>query len=202
MMLVMMPISGFLLSKVDPRGMMAFGFASTAISLYYLASHLSLQMDFRTAAMLRAYQTIGLAFIFLPSSTLVYAGLPREKNNQISAMNSFVRNIGGSIGIALITTLLTRQAQKHIVYMSARTGVGTPVFNQMTNGLTQTFAQHGAAHPQQLAWGRISGLVTAQATTLAYVDIISGLALLVACLVPLVMIMRRPKPGAVAPPAH
>ncbi len=128
--------------------------------------------------------------------------VPREKNNQVSGINNFVRNIGGSVGIALITTLLTRQAQKHVVYMSARTGVGTPVFNQMTNGLTQTFAQHGAAHPQQLAWGRISGLVGAQATTLAYVDIITGLALLVACLVPLVMIMRRPKPGDAPQPVH
>lgn len=202
MMLLMMPISGWLVSKVDPRGMMAFGFLATSASLFYIASHLSLQMDFGTAAMLRTYQTIGLAFIFLPSSTLVYAGLPREKNNQISAMNSFVRNIGGSIGIALIATMLTRQAQKHMVYMSARTGTGTPAFNQMASGISATLAQKGVAHPTEQAWARISGLVSGQATTLAYVDIISALALLVACLAPFVLIMRRPKPGQAPPQAH
>jgi DHA2 family multidrug resistance protein len=202
MMLLMMPIAGYLLGKFDPRAMMAFGFAATAVSLYYLAAHLSLQMDFKTAALLRAYQTIGLAFIFLPSSTLVYAGLPREKNNQISAMNSFVRNIGGSIGIALISTLLTRKAQEHIVSMSARTGPGSPPFERLSNGLASTLAHRGVAHPTQQALSRISGLVTGQATTLAYIDIIYELALLVACLVPFVMIMRRPKPGAAPPPAH
>jgi len=59
-------------------------------------------MDFRTAFMMRTYQMVGLAFIFVPQNVLAYVGVPREKNNQISSMNSFVRNIGGSIGIALI----------------------------------------------------------------------------------------------------
>ena len=202
MMLLMMPVAGALVSRVDPRGMMAFGFLATAISLYHIAVNLSLQMDFYTAAMLRTYQTIGLAFIFLPSSTLVYAFLPREKNNQISAMNSFVRNIGGSIGIALISTMLTRGAQKHMVYMSARTGNGTGAFTQLANGLAGTLAQKGVAHPTQQAYDRISGLLSGQATTLAYIDIISGLALLVACLTPLVLIMRRPQAGSAPPPAH
>ena len=48
-------------------------------------------------------RSLGLAFIFIPSNTLSYVGVPREKNNQISSMISFVRNIGGSIGIALIS---------------------------------------------------------------------------------------------------
>ncbi len=74
-----------------------------------MATHLSLGMDFGSAAMLRTYQCIGLPFIFLPSNTLAYLGIPREKNNQVSGMNAFVRNIGGSIGIALIVTFLTRQ---------------------------------------------------------------------------------------------
>ena len=124
-----------------------------------MASHLSLQMDFLTAAMLRTYQTVGLAFIFLPSSILAYVGTPREKNNQISAMNSFVRNIGGSIGIAVISTMLTRQAQKHQVYMTAHTTPGSGAFGQLASGITQTLTQKGAAHPQQQAYARIAGMI-------------------------------------------
>jgi MFS transporter, DHA2 family, multidrug resistance protein len=202
MMLLMMPIAGQLVSRVDPRGMMCFGFLATAASLFYIASHLSLQIDFGTAAMLRTYQTIGLAFIFLPSSILAYVGTPREKNNQISAMNSFVRNIGGSIGIALISTMLTRQAQKHQVYMSARTDAGSAVFRNLASGITQTLAQKGVAHPQQQAYQRIGDMVTGQATTLAYIDIITTLAIMVAVLAPFVLIMRKPKPGGPAPAAH
>jgi DHA2 family multidrug resistance protein len=197
-----MPIAGKLVSRVDQRYMMAFGFLATAVSLYYMATHLNLQIDFRTAAMLRAYQTLGLAFIFLPSSILAYVGTPREKNNQISAMNSFVRNIGGSIGIALISTMLTRQAQKHQAYMSAHTDPGSAAFRQLASGMAQTLAQKGVAHPQQQAYERIGGLITGQATTLAYIDIITVMAVVVALLSPFVMIMRRPKPGGPAPAVH
>jgi DHA2 family multidrug resistance protein len=202
MMLLMMPIAGQLVSRVDPRAMMCFGFLATAASLYYIATHINLQIDFGTAAMLRTYQTLGLAFIFLPSSILAYVGAPREKNNQISAMNSFVRNIGGSIGIALISTMLTRQAQKHQAYMSAHTDAGSTALRQLASGLTQTLALKGVAHPQQQAYGRIGEMITGQATTLAYIDIIAVMALAVALLSPLVMIMRKPKAGGPAPAAH
>ena len=160
-------------------------------------------MDFATAAKLRTYQTLGLAFIFLPSSILAYVGTPREKNNQISAMNSFVRNIGGSIGIAVISTMITRSAQKHQVYMTAHTGPGAMAFTQMAGGISQTLAHKGQPFAQQQAYARIAGLISGQATTLAYIDIISLLAILVACLSPLVLIMRRPpRTGEAPPPAH
>jgi DHA2 family multidrug resistance protein len=203
MMLVMMPIAGQLVNRIDQRLMMAIGFIATGLSLFYIATHLSLQMDFRTAAMLRTYQTIGLAFIFLPSSILAYVGTPREKNNQIAAMNSFVRNIGGSIGIAVISTMLTRQAARHQVYLASHTSPGASAFEQMASGMTQQLAQKGVAHPQHQAYARIAGLITGQATTLAYIDIISVLGVVVICLSPLVLLMRRPpKTGGPPPPVH
>ncbi len=201
-MLIMMPIAGALVSRIDPRLLMAVGFFGTAAALRFMATHLSLQIDFGTAFLLRTFQAAGLAFIFLPSSTLVYVGVPREKNNQVSAMNSFVRNIGGSIGIAMITTLVTRQAAKHQNYMVARAGPGSPAFEQMAGGLTQTLAQHGVPHPIQQAYARIAGMITGQATTLAYIDVISAMALVVAALTPFVLLMRRPKEGGSAPAMH
>ena len=82
-MMVMMPLAGFLVSRVDPRMMMGFGFAATSSALYFMATHLNLGIDFRTAATMRTLQTAGLAFIFLPSNTLAYVGIPREQNNQV-----------------------------------------------------------------------------------------------------------------------
>ena len=84
-----------------------------------MSTHLTMGIDFGTAAMLRVYQTMGLAFIFIPSNTLAYVGVPRTKNNQVSGMNAFIRNIGGSIGIAVISTFLMRLAQVHQNYMVA-----------------------------------------------------------------------------------
>jgi DHA2 family multidrug resistance protein len=199
-MMIMMPVAGILVSRVDPRVLMSIGFAATASALYYIATHLSTTMDFGTAAMLRTYQSLGLAFIFIPSNTLAYVGVPREKNNQVSSMNSFIRNVGGSIGIALISTMVTRQTQKHETYMAGRISHGNGAFEQMVNGMTQTLSRAGigAAEASHQAYGRVTGLMQQQAVTLSYVDVMYALALIVGCLVPLSFIMKRPPRGPVS----
>jgi DHA2 family multidrug resistance protein len=196
-MLVGMPIAGFLVSRVDPRAMMACGFAMTAWSLYNLASNINLGLDFTTAFMMRVYQTAGLAFIFLPSNTLAYVGVPREKNNQISSMNSFVRNLGGSIGIATITAILTRQAQKHTSYLTAQTFAGNRPFENLRGGLANLYRGSGPGLAKQKAYEQISGLIQRHAVTLAYTDVLYGLTIVVVILVPLVLIMKRPPKPAV-----
>jgi MFS transporter, DHA2 family, multidrug resistance protein len=192
MMMVMMPIAGILVSRVDPRYMMVCGFGMTALSLFHMSTHLTLGIDFGTAAMLRVYQTMGLAFIFIPSNTLAYVGIPRTKNNQVSGMNAFIRNIGGSIGIAVISTFLTRLAQMHQTYMVVHAHAGNPVFDSMMRGV-----------PQQQGYARVYQTIQAQASNLAYVDIVRIMAVVVTCLIPLVFLMRRGAPPAGdAPPAH
>jgi DHA2 family multidrug resistance protein len=205
MMMFMMPISGFLVSKVDQRMLMSFGFGVTAIALYHMTTHMTLGMDFHTAAMLRVYQVMGLAFIFIPSNTLSYVGVPREKNNQISSMISFIRNIGGSIGIALISTLITRDTQTRINHLSGHMNNGNPQFTAMFNGLVATLQSQGLAQAEAVrqAYGRMNGLLMQQASALAYTDVVSWMVVVVACLVPLTFIMKRPpKDAGEAPPMH
>jgi DHA2 family multidrug resistance protein len=205
-MIVMMPIAGMLVSRMDQRLMIAIGFASTALSLLYL-THLYIGIDFRTVAMMRIYQTLGLAFIFLPSNTLAYLGVPRIKNNQVSGINSFARNVGGSIGIAILTTFLLRQSQRHLTYLTAHTVPGNPAFDSMIRNLSGAFLRDGhvATGPfgaTQQAYGQLWGIMQAQAASLAYIDVISGMAVIVVCLIPFVFLMKRPpKTSADNPPA-
>ncbi len=204
-MMVMMPISGFLVSKVDQRALMSVGFGMTAAALYYMTTHMTLGMDFRTAAMLRIYQVAGLAFIFIPSNTLSYVGVPREKNNQISSMISFIRNIGGSIGIALIATLITRGTQRRMTYLSGNMNNGNMHFRQMFDGLVASLHSQGISQSEaaKQAYARMAGLLQQQAMALAYTDVVSWMVIVVACLTPLTFIMKRPpKGGGDAPPMH
>jgi DHA2 family multidrug resistance protein len=196
-MLVMMPIAGFLVSRVDPRMMMGFGFATTSSALFFIATHINRGMDFGTASLMRTLQTSGLAFIFLPSNTLAYVGIPREQNNQVSGMNAFVRNIGGSIGIALLSTMLTRVAQQNQNILVRHAYVGNPAFDNLVSGISQTLRNAGldATLATQQAYARVMGLLQGQARTIAYVQVITIMAAIVACLVPLPMIMRRPPAG-------
>ena len=205
LMMFMMPLSGFLSGKMDPRILLGFGFGVTSLGLYHLASHLSLQIDFTTAALLRAYQVAGLAFIFIPSNVLSYQGVPREKNNQVSSMMNFVRNIGGSIGIALVGTFVTRTTQIRQSNLSAKMQDGNPKFRAMFDGISATLQSHGLSPAQasRQAYGRLAMLLQQQASALAYKDVVAILAVIVACLIPLAFVMQKPaaRPGEL-PPAH
>ena len=204
MMLFMMPVSGLLVSRVDPRGLMSFGFAATAAALVFMTTHMTLGMDFTTAALLRTLQAFGLPFIFIPSNTLAYVGISQQKNNQVSSMNTFIRNVGGSIGIALITTFVSRQTQKHQNFLVGHAASGNHQLQTMLNGLTQSLVQKGfdPVTATSHAWAQIQGLIQAHAANLAYVDVVSVLALVVACLIPLPFLMKRGLPGTGAPMAH
>ncbi len=197
-MICMLPIVGMLVSRVDPRGLMAFGFIAISAALFHMAAQFSLTMDFGSAFMMRTYQMVGLAFIFVPQNVLAYVGVPREKNNQISSMNSFVRNIGGSIGIALITTSISRIGQQRRNSLIANTTPGSPAYENLVGGLIQMLKKQGASTTgaTRQAYGLVSGIIERQATTMAYVEVISILALVVFCLVPFILIMRRSKQAA------
>jgi DHA2 family multidrug resistance protein len=154
--------------------------------------------------MFRVYQTIGLAFIFIPINTLSYVGIPRHKSNQVAGITNLARNLGGSVGISLLSTFLLRLQQKHQVYLTVNASDGNPVFTQRVAGLTQTFVSHGMAANQasQTAYSVLARSISAQATNLAYVDIISFGAVLLVCLVPVAFIMQRPRKGAKPVAAH
>jgi MFS transporter, DHA2 family, multidrug resistance protein len=194
-MICMLPIVGALVSKVDPRKLMAFGFVSISAAMYHMSSVFSLTMDFRTAFMIRTLQMLGLAFIFVPQNVLAYVGVPREKNNQISSMNSFMRNVGGSIGIALISSSISRIGQQRRLTLVDHMTPGTPAYDNVANGLTQTLTRQGVngSVAAQQAQGIISYMIDSQSTTLAYVEVISIMAVIVLCLVPFLLIMKRNK---------
>jgi MFS transporter, DHA2 family, multidrug resistance protein len=205
LMMITMPISGALSGKMDPRFLLAFGYGATSLGLYHMATHLSMGMDFGTAAMLRTYQVAGLAFIFIPSNLLCYDGVPRESNNQVSSMMNFVRNIGGSIGIALVSTMVVRSTQARQSYMAAHMQNGNPMFRQMVAGMSATLRSQGLSAEQatRQAYARIAMLMGQQANALAFKDVVAVLALVVACLIPLAFIMKKPAATErVSPPAH
>jgi DHA2 family multidrug resistance protein len=200
-LIFMMPIVGQLVSRVDPRLLIAAGFTSTSLALYHMTT-INTQIDFGTAAMYRVYQTVGLAFLFIPISTLAYMGIPRHKSNQVAGMNNFMRNLGGSIGISMLSTWLQRLSQQHSVTLSAHATAGDRLFTQRITGLTQTFTSQGVPENEAnaRAYSLLSRTISGQASTLAYVDIISIMAVVIMCLVPLVFLMKRP-PRSVSPAA-
>jgi DHA2 family multidrug resistance protein len=196
-LMLMMPIAGRITAtKVDPRMLISIGFLGTAIMLYRLTI-VSLQIDFHTIMYLRMAQVVFMPFIFIPISTLNYVGVPREKNNQVSGLSNFARNLGGSIGTSLLSTFLARQNQIHQVNFAAHTSHGDPNFERWLAGMKAVFLSQGydAVTATQKAMALAYGTVQAQASALSFENSFWVMSLVIACLVPLPMIMRRPKPG-------
>ena len=143
-----------------------------------------------------------LAFIFIPINTLSYVGMPPNKSNQISGITNLARNLGGSVGISLLGTFLLRLAQRHQVYRVAHAGPTDNAVTQRVAGLTNTFSSQGIPPNQAAAqaYATVSRSISGQATTLAYIDIVSTMAVAVACLAPLVFIAGNAAPPGVCAP--
>src|SRR5580692_7246712 len=112
-LLIEMPIMGTLTTKVHARRLIAVGWLCLAIAMFYSTKRIDLQISFNAALWLRVAQVFGMGFLFVPITLVAYVGIPPEKNNAVSGLVNFMRNMGSSVGTSLVTTLLARRAQFH-----------------------------------------------------------------------------------------
>jgi DHA2 family multidrug resistance protein len=194
--IIMMPVVGILITKVDPRYLLAFGFTITAAALFHMRD-INLQMTSSYAASLRFFQACGLGFLFIPIQTLSYTDMRSEQNNDVSGLTNLARNIGGSVGTAFVTTYLARQAQRHQTYLGDHlSGTQTVYLNYLQQSIAQLLRQGMAlAQAQNTAIGRVYIQLQQQSQLLSYVDIITFFAFSSACMVPLVFLLKKVKGG-------
>lgn len=194
--IICMPLVGILISKVDGRFLIMFGFTSLAIALFHMTS-LDLQMSFGDAAMMRFYQSIGLAFLFVPINTLAYIGIAPGKNNDVSGLTNLARNIGGSCGTSFFTTLLARHEQVHQQYLVKHVYDGSPEWMSRFQTMTQQELTRLSSTPdaQHHALAQFYRTVQTQAGILSYLDVLQILAVFAACMIPLALLMKKPPKG-------
>ncbi len=194
--MVLMPLVGFLLSKYDARYLLVFGLSMLSFSLFHM-TRFDLGIDFRTAALARVLQAVGLAFLFVPINTAAYSYLPRNKNNAASGLMNLARNIGGSVGISFVTTMLDRRTQKHLTDLMSHLTSANAQFQAMVRAIAQSLMTHGTspADAQQQAYGVLQGMVQRQATMLAYIDNFYLLGFVILAMVPMVFLMKKARSG-------
>ena len=209
----MMPIVGILIGKVDPRWLIMYGFAILALSMVFMHT-LSLESSFKYIMWLRVFQASGLAFLFIPINTISYTGVARTENNDVSGLTNLARNIGGSTGTAFVATMLSRRSQAHEAYMVRNLTSGSPGYANRIRGLMGNFSggppdaggtfggstSHlGGIHAAQ---GFVYNELHRQSAMLAYMDIISTLAVFCFLMIPLVLLIGKIKPPADGPAVH
>jgi len=199
--ILLLPFVGMLVSRVDNRYMIGFGFFALSMSLFFMTSHIYNGIDFRTAVELRIIQSIGLPFLFIPINTLVYAGVPPEKNNAVSGIVNLSRNMGGDIGIAAVTTLIARRSQFHQNVLISRTSNFDPSFSARVEGIARNFERAGASavDAAHKALQVVYLQVQQQAATLAFLDAIKMLAVATGLMIPLLFLTQKVRAGGGAP---
>ena len=194
--IICMPIAGFLISKMDGRILIMFGFASISLALFHMTG-LDLQMTFGHAASLRFLQSIGLAFLFVPINTLAYIGVGPGKNNDVSGLVNLARNIGGSCGTSFFTTMLARRAQAHQQYLVKHIQNGSTAWTNRYQALTRQAlgGTPSVSDAQHHALAQFYRTIQTQAGVLSYLDVLQMLSLICAVMIPLALLMKKPPKG-------
>ncbi len=193
--MISMLLVGRLVRVVDPRLLVVAGLLLTAYSLYDM-SGFSPEMDDWPILTTGVIQGLGLGLVFVPLSTVAFATLDARHRTDATALFSLVRNIGSSIGISIVTVMLTRNVQVNHAELGA-------FINPYNPNLLA--ASPAAAQGDPTALSQIDGLVNIQALMISYINDFKLMMIVTLCALPLVFLLRRPRyapAGAQASAAH
>jgi DHA2 family multidrug resistance protein len=200
--LLMMPIAGTLVGRVQARYLLIVGMLIVAYSLFYMAGY-TLQISFWQAAMGRIIQAAGLAFLFVPINAVAFYFIPKELTGQGTAIINLVRNMGGSTGIAFVTTVLARELQAHQSLLVHNLTPLNPVYEQAVSGLQAVLTWRGV-NPTQAHAGALQIIYNAllsQAAIQAYTDVFRLLGIVCLMLIPCMFLLKKIKQGPGGVPA-
>jgi len=188
-----MLVAGSLANRVDSRHMLTFGFIVLGVSTMMLG-HVDLEISMFTVAVPNFFNGFAGGFIFVPLTTMTMSRLRKQEIGNAAGIYNLVRNIGGSIGIASVTTLLVRHAQIHQNFLAAHF-TAADATRGLARGLEASLYNSGTSFydAQQRALGAIYGLLEQQASLLAYVDNFRILGFLCFTCIPFVFLFRATK---------
>jgi DHA2 family multidrug resistance protein len=188
---VSMLIVGRLIGKVDGRFLIMFGFCVLAYSTYMLTG-INLDVSSSSVTWPLIISGFAMGFIFVPLTTMTMGTLRNEQMGNGAGIYNLMRNTGGSIGIAAMTTFLARGAQQHQAAFASHLTPYDSAFQQRFHAMAGVFASGGGGpEAMQKAYGAIYGLVARQAMLMSYIDNFRLLAYLCVLCIPAALLFKR-----------
>ena len=198
--MAMMFVVGRLATKVQPKYLIIAGAVLIALSMYGMTNVYG-DLGFWFMARSRMLLGVGLPLIFVPIMAASYDGIPPSRTDQASALINAARNTGGSIGVSIVSNVLTHREQFHQSRLVEQVTPSSTQYQDTLQQITNFFAGHGSslaqAHDQAIQW--IGAQVQTQASFLAYMDAFWALMLISLSAVPLALMLRNIKLGG---PVH
>ncbi len=193
LLVVLIPLVGRSMAVISPKYVIAFGGLVLGGALFYSAN-LVPNEDFYHLMLLRAAQTCGLAFLFVPISTIAYTTLPQSQQGDASALFSMSRNVFGGLGISAATALVTDHEQGNQNQLTTFLTPGWHPFDVALQQYAQAFLNHGTAMAKAMsaAPGQIYQTLQLQSATQAYIDVFYITGVMSLALIPAALFMKRP----------
>ncbi len=193
---IAMPAIGIVLGRVDARRVLAIGVVGGAASLYWFGQ-LTMSAGYWDFFWPQLFQGVAFACLFVPLTTITMDPIPREQMGNATSIFNLMRNIGGSLGIAVATTWLAREQQVHTNVLGAMIDVFNPRVQAVITQLQSLFLSRGAdlATATRQADAALWGMVQRQAAMLSFIDVFRAMALLFIVLLPLLLLMKSPRRG-------
>jgi DHA2 family multidrug resistance protein len=190
----MMPMVGTVLGRFDPRKVLGVGLVGASWSLFAL-SKLNLNAGYWDIFWPQFLQGACLALLFVPLTTATMDPIPKEEMGNATSMFNLMRNLGGSVGIACGTTFLFRAQQFHTHIIGAKVTPYNPMTRVYAAGIQANMVAHGAdpATAARQAYGAIWGMVQRQAAMAAFIDTFRAMAIVFLLVLPLLLLMKKPK---------
>ena len=194
--IVSMLIVGRLIGKINSRYLIMFGFAVLGYSTYQF-SNINLEISISSIVWPSITSGFAMGFIFVPLTTMALGTLSNEQMGNASGVFNLMRNTGGSVGIATVTTLLARGAQTHQAAMVSHLTPYDPAYQERLHQLAQGLATRGSSVvAEQQAYAGLYGTLVRQAMLLSYIDVFRLLAFLCLLCIPATLLFRRIKARA------
>lgn len=189
-----MLLVGGLSSRVDARKLLALGLLGAGGTLLWFGT-LNLQAGYWDFFWPQLFQGLALSLLFVPLTTLTMEGIPAVAIGNATSLYNLIRNVGGSFGIATATTLLARYGQVNAHRLVEHVDAYNPASTSMLQQLAQGFVARGSdlVTAQQQALAAIYAMTLRQASILSFIQIFRLLGIICLVMLPLVLILRRPR---------
>jgi DHA2 family multidrug resistance protein len=189
-------LSGLLLKRFSARTLIVIGWIVAVAANWTMAHSFDLEMNYRWAALTRVFQAVGFGVLFVPISTAAYSFLAREKSNQASALYNLARNLGGSVGISVMTTVIARREQFHQNILGANLASSDGGLQTAARRLADNLRARGfGTAALQDAQAYIAAQLTQQSRLLAYLDAFMVICIVAAIVLPFAFFLRDHRQG-------
>ena len=189
------PLAGWLTGKTDPRRLLVFGLLLGSLTMFKF-SGLNLNAGYWDIFWPQVFQGMALSFLFVPLMTLSMAGITKEKMGNATSIFNLMRNIGGSVGVAVMTTFLTRRSQMHQSRLAEHVTAGGGAIFRMLHQMQAYFVAKGFSQydASRKALGAVYAMLQQQASMISFTEAFWVMGVVFLLMLPLLAILRYSKP--------